>query len=274
MESDSCWNKGQAVHAYVLSFFRLPMGIGLPMVRRTLILKIFILTIVAHSAFAVADLSFDGQNRFIMTGKRMKVDIVNEGDGDALADVSVTWGDEKTKKDLPLVISRPLLKISPKGRGSVDIIYQGIGFPADRESYMLLNVLDVPTVPHDPNVLQIALRHRLKLFYRPALKETLDDAMAALSWELRNEGGRVISAYNPSAYYLTLSDITFVDRSGNGCAESIEHLMIAPFSSALLEISSCNSTDFRFNVISDAGYARPYRVKLIFGENNTGLRQD
>ncbi|WP_218077813.1 molecular chaperone [Burkholderia sp. A2] len=263
------------MHACTLSVFRLPLSIGALIATRNLnlFLKVVILIFASQSGPALAALSFDGQNRFIMTGKRMKIDLVNESIENALADVSVTWGDENNTKPLPLVVSQPLLRISPSGRGSVDVIYQGVGFPSDRESYMLLNVLDVPTAPHDPNVLQIALRHRLKLFYRPQLKETLNDAMATLNWESRGEGQMQITANNPSPYYLTLSDIKIVDSNGGDCAESVEHLMIPPFSTASLGKLDCNPAGLRFSVISDAGYARPYRVELVPGRNNFGSRQ-
>ncbi|MCA7996623.1 fimbrial biogenesis chaperone [Burkholderia metallica] len=230
-------------------------------------------TLVLHSAFALADLSFDGANRFIMAGKRMKFNIINEGNTDALADVSVTWGDERNVEPLPLAVSRPLLRISPNNREAVDIIYQGAGFPSDRESYLLLNVLDVPTAPRDPNVLQIALRHRLKLFYRPALKGTLDDAMGTLSWEIGGKGRASVLANNPSPYYLTLSDIEVIDRNHRNCGESIDHLMISPFSTSPLEVPNCTPAALNFSVISDGGSARPYRVELISGRSNVGLRR-
>lgn len=208
-----------------------------------------------------------------MTGQRMTVNVINEADLDALAEVSVTWGDEQKTEHLPLAVSRPLLKISPNGRGAVDIIYQGVGFPLDRESYLLLNVLDVPMTPRDPNVLQIALRHRFKLFYRPALKETLDDAMGALGWEIPDGGRAPVAANNPSPYYLTLTDIEAIDRNQRICGKSIEHLMISPFSTSTLELENCAPVELNFNLISDAGNVWPYRVELTPGRSNVGLRR-
>lgn len=41
---------------------------------------------------AHADLSFDGQNRFVMKGKRLPITLVNEGKEPALAEISLEIG--------------------------------------------------------------------------------------------------------------------------------------------------------------------------------------
>ncbi len=40
--------------------------------------------------------------------------------------------------------------------------------PQDRESLFYLNVREIPPKPDKPNVLQLAMQSRIKLFYRPA----------------------------------------------------------------------------------------------------------
>lgn len=233
--------------------------------------KSIIFFIVFYPTLSTAHISFDDKNRFIMSGNRMSVNIVNDGVDAALAEVSVSWGDSKNVDYVPLVVSNPLLKIPAGGRASVNILYQGEGLPKDRESYMLLNILDVPTAPHEPNNLQIALRHRLKLLYRPPLKETLDDAMANLGWKLLGNGDQ-IAANNPSPYYLTLTDIEITDQNHRICGEPIEHLMISPFSSTSLEIPNCSPASLRFGIVSDAGNMRPYQAELIPDKNNLGSK--
>ncbi|KVM56514.1 pilus assembly protein [Burkholderia ubonensis] len=221
----------------------------------------------------MAELSFNGQNRFIMTGKRMAVTLVNEDKEAALAEVSLDWGDEGRTEDLPMAVSRPLLKIPPQWNAPLEILYQGEGLPSDRESYFLLNVLDVPQAPKVPHVLQIALRHRLKLFYRPPLKEAPDDAMAALTWEMSSEKNGAIRIGNPSPYYLTLSDIERIGQDGRRCGEPIEHMMLAPFSTQSLAMSACRPERLRYQVVSDAGNMRPYAATLSPGRKQHGISQ-
>ena len=55
------------------------------------------------------------------------------------------------------------------------------------------------------NVLQIALKTTIKLFYRPAnLKGTLPEAVEKLQW--RAEGGK-LTVHNPSGYNVVVSEL-------------------------------------------------------------------
>jgi len=221
------------------------------------------------STSAVAGLSFDGRNRFVMQGARLGITIVNESNTSALAQVSVDWGEPGRADPLPIAMSKPLVKIAPKGKATVDVFYQGSGLPDDRESFLLLNVLDIPQVPRESNVLQIALRHRLKLFYRPKLKETPEEARATLAWE-RSASGDEIEVHNPSPYYVTLSDMEMLGSAGRPCGEPVEHLMVAPFSSQRVKTTECQLALLRYSVVSDAGNPLPYEATPISGEKRYG----
>ncbi|MDT4869872.1 putative fimbrial chaperone YadV [compost metagenome] len=153
------------------------------------------------------------------------------------------------------------------------MFYQGQGLPADRESYLLLDVLDVPPAPKVPNAMQIALRHRLKLFYRPPLKTTPDQAMVALEWTLPASGSTAPGASNPSPYYLTLSNLEVLDAQDRLCGEPLDHLMLAPFSEHRLETATCHPASLRYDVISDAGNPRPHQATLVPGGKATAIRR-
>ncbi|AZD55399.1 putative pili assembly chaperone [Pseudomonas chlororaphis subsp. aurantiaca] len=228
-----------------------------------------------QSETALADLSFDGKNRFIMTGQRMTVTLANEGNQAALAEVSLDWGENESEsvQPLPLAISRPLLRIEAGKKANVEVFYQGAGLPTDRESYLLLSVLDVPPAATTPHTMNVALRHRFKLLYRPALQSTLDEAMAGLSWAVQKDSADRLIADNPSPYYLTLSDIDVIGLDGQGCGEPIEHLMLAPFSTQPVDIPACHPASLRYQVVSDAGNLRPYGAMLSTEKRNYGSAQ-
>lgn len=145
---------------------------------------------------AHADLSFDGQNRFVMKGKRLPITLVNEGKEPALAEISLDWGTNGKGQAPPFAVSRPLLRLGAGQRAKVEVLYQGQGLPTDRETYLLLSVLDVPHAPSAPETLQIALRHRFKLFYRPPLEATVEQANQGVTWTLGTSGKP--KARNPS----------------------------------------------------------------------------
>jgi len=93
------------------------------------------------------------------------------------------------------------------------ITYTGAALPKDKESVFWLNVLDVPPAPHasnEPsNYLQVAVRSRLKLFYRPVgLKGTPELAAEQLSWQLLPRDGQpgyILRASNHSAFFVSLA---------------------------------------------------------------------
>nr|WP_144241882.1 molecular chaperone [Pseudomonas chlororaphis] len=210
-----------------------------------------------------------------MSGQRMAVTLVNEGKTAALAEVSLNWGEPESgqRQPLPLAVSKPLLRIPGGQKANVEVFYQGTGLPTDRESYLLLSVLDVPPAAKTPHTMTVALRHRFKLLYRPSLKSTLDEAMAGLSWEVRKETAGRLIADNPSPYYLTLSDIEAIGLNGQPCGQPIEHLMLPPFSTHPLDIPACQPTRLRYQIISDAGNPRPYGATLSADKKSHGSAQ-
>ncbi|HHM8951035.1 TPA: molecular chaperone [Pseudomonas aeruginosa] len=209
---------------------------------------------------AHADLSFDGQNRFVMKGKRLPITLVNEGKEPALAEISLDWGTDGKGQALPFAVSRPLLRLGAGQRAKVEVFYQGQGLPTDRETYLLLSVLDVPHATGKGDALQIALRHRFKLFYRPSLKATVEQAMAGLTWSYDPEGSP--RTRNPSPYYVTLSQVEFLDAPGRLCAPPIDHLMLAPYTEHSFDSIDCQAIKARYEVVSDAGNLRPFQVIL------------
>ncbi|HEH6433423.1 TPA: molecular chaperone [Pseudomonas aeruginosa] len=209
---------------------------------------------------AHADLSFDGQNRFVMKGKRLPITLVNEGKEPALAEISLDWGTDGKGQALPFAVSRPLLRLGAGQRAKVEVLYQGQGLPTDRETFLLLSVLDVPHAPSTPETLQIALRHRFKLFYRPALDTTVEQAIAGLTWTLGANGKP--KARNPSPYHITFSQLEFLDTTERVCDQAIDHLMLAPFSDHEFDAIDCRPSKARYEIVSDAGNPRPYHSAL------------
>lgn len=97
----------------------------------------------------------------------------------------------------------------------------------DRETLLYFNLLDIPPAPDaapDSNLVQVAVRTRLKLFYRPAgLTGTPAEAAAGLRWRvLQGVEGNVLEVLNPTAYHVTFADISLADGT------SLDADMVAP----------------------------------------------
>lgn len=98
---------------------------------------------------------------------------------------------------------------------------------SDRESLFYFNLLDIPPKPQDAqdsNLLQFAVRSRIKLFFRPAgLPGQAAAAAAGLHWSTAPEGAPQLRIHNPSPYHVTLTRISLA----NG--EELAAEMVAPF---------------------------------------------
>lgn len=215
---------------------------------------------------ARADITFDGFTRFIFEGsqKQLPVIIVNQSDEPALVQVKLDWGDKHHTSPLPMAVTKPLLLIPANGRASTGVLYQGLGLPSDRESFLMLKVLQVPKKADDSNAVALALQHNLKLFYRPELPGSIEDAVNQLQWSNSSDGG--YEARNDSPYYLTLTEVGLRDRSGAACGQVIDHLMIAPFSTYSLPANGCDKPagQVAYAYISDAGLPHPRQSTLKF----------
>lgn len=112
--------------------------------------------------------------------------------------------------------------------------------PQDRESVFYFNLREIPPKSSQPNVLQIALQTRIKLFYRPkalyASRSDLDNP-----WQEKitlTRKGDNYEVGNPTAYFVTIVDAAMTPTSTT--VSHFEPLMVSPRGSATLK-GSANS---------------------------------
>lgn len=133
----------------------------------------------------------------------------DEGDGAVQAGAQTT----------PFIVNPPVARIN-SNKAQVIRIFKtadAAALPQDRESVFWLNILEVParTAARDgeddpqaeTNRLNIALRTRLKLFYRPAgLKGDTVTAGEAMKWRVRKDGADyVVTCSNGSPLHVSFA---------------------------------------------------------------------
>ncbi|MFC5580590.1 molecular chaperone [Rhodanobacter terrae] len=195
------------------------------------------------------------------------VRMTNQNTTPALVEAWIDSGDAHSTPDkvsTPFLITPPLFRMEPNRDQSLRILFTHSEqpLPTDRESLFWLNVLEVPPKPSGPqfqgkNYLQVAIRSRLKLFYRPAgLAGDPIKAASALSFKAASAAGLgALVVHNPTPYYVTLSQITV---SVGGTSHKVDTGMVAPLSDLRLAISdlkqapSAGST-VQYNCINDYG---------------------
>lgn len=176
-----------------------------------------------------------------------------------------TEADDNTSAT-PFVATPPLFRLNPRKEQMVRIQKIPGDIPEDRESVFYFNAQEIPVAGKaDENTLKIAMRTRIKLFYRPAgLKGTSLDALEKLSWSLVNEQGKpVLQVNNPSAFHVSFIGVKIATASQN--VEVNEPKMVAPMSSERYPLPSFSgrADAVVFSAINDyGGYSEPKKVPL------------
>ena len=107
------------------------------------------------------------------------------------------------------IVTPPLFRLDADKENILRIIFTGgPEVPQDRESLFLMNVKAIPAMSDDQkgkNVLQIALKTTIKLFYRPAgLKGSLKDAVAQVNWKAQVGA---LAVNNASKLHVVVSEL-------------------------------------------------------------------
>lgn len=153
--------------------------------------------------------------------REVTVRLDNRGDRPALVQAWIDDGDPNQALDkinVPFVLLPPVFRMEANKGQTLRIVYTGSQLPGDKESVFWLNVLDIP--PKDKslaqqNKLQLAIRSRIKLFYRPAALNAQDvnKSAAALVWRKGSKSNQ-LTAINNSPYYVNVAQITAEDAAG------------------------------------------------------------
>ena len=167
------------------------------------------------------------------------VRLTNQNTTPALIESWIDSGDEHSTPDqvhTPFLITPPLFRMEPQRDQTLRILFTHSDrpLPTDRETVFWLNVLEVPPKPsgaqfQGKNYLQLAIRSRLKLFYRPTgLTGDPLKAPSTLTFKTSSAGGAIdVIVHNPTPYYVTVSHLS-VQAAGK--AHVADNGMVAPFS--------------------------------------------
>ncbi|HFV9238047.1 molecular chaperone [Enterobacter mori] len=115
--------------------------------------------------------------------------------------------EDKAREKAPFLITPPLFRLDAKQDNVLRIIRTGGNLPGDRESLFWLNIKSIPssTRNENTNTLQIAIKTRIKLLYRPAsITGKPEDVTTQLSWHAQ---GHQLIVENPTPFYMNFQEI-------------------------------------------------------------------
>lgn len=166
-------------------------------------------------------------------------------------------------QSVPFAVVPPLTRVSAGSRQTVRIIHAGTPMATDRESIYWLNVQEIPQASVDENALQVGIRQRIKLFYRPSrLSMPPEQASAQLQWRVSHDGA-FLHVTNPSPYYVTLINIHLED--GHFERLKMDSDMLEPGEDTRYPLSregSGNQALLNFSSINDYGATVGYRANV------------
>ncbi len=193
------------------------------------------------------------------------VRLTNDNTTPALIEAWIDSGDAHStpdKVDTPFIITPPLFRMEAHKEQSLRILSTPASLPADRESLFWLNVLEIPPKPTGSqvvgkNLLQFAIRSRLKLFYRPdQLAGDPLKAPAEVTWKAVADGhGYALEVHNPTAYHITIVRATI---KVGGKSYVSDAGMVEPFGNLQLKIDELASapasgTSVTYDIVNDYG---------------------
>ena len=121
---------------------------------------------------------------------------IDNGDADALPETA----------KVPFIIIPPIFRLNPEKGQTLRILHTGGPVPQDRESVFWLNVLEIPPKPDArTDHIQLTVRTRMKIFYRPAdLPGSPKEAYTQLRWRLISN---TLECDNPSAFNVSFNHV-------------------------------------------------------------------
>jgi len=204
--------------------------------------------------------------------KEITVKLNNNGMKPALVQAWVDTGDVQsspTSSKAPFVLSPPVSRIDPSKGQSLRLMFTGAPLPASKESVFWFNILEIPPKAEGPmemNVLQMAFRSRIKIFYRPdGLPGSPSDAPQQVQWKVIADGaGYALQASNPTVYHVSLVELALVAGAQRYEADGG---MVGPGESTVFALPALKSppgasAQVEFNAINDYGALVPTKQPL------------
>lgn len=191
-----------------------------------------------------------GGTRVIYHGDKKETSI-NVKNPDKYSYLIQSWVDTEnvSTTKAPFIITPPLFRLGSSQENTLRIVRTGGNLPDNRESMFWMNIKSIPASEKqsNANTLQIAIKTRIKLIFRPqTLSEQPDQVSDKLAWR-RN--GQQLVVTNPTPYYMNFSEV----KVGGHTVKDATY--VAPMSDASFSMPTESNGDVSWKIISDFGAA-------------------
>lgn len=220
---------------------------------------LLIITIFSFSSFANVII---GGTRVIYPSDKREVSItINNLDKENLFLIQSWIENEQGNKTDEFIVTPPLFKLAPEKENKIRIINSTNNLPNDRETVYWLNIKSIPALKKtEDNHLNIILKSRIKLFYRPKeiITET-NNIYKKIEFILLN---KQLVAHNPTAFYINFNSIKV------GKFKIGEPGMLAPYSQKKWDIKQNQSVNNKINWSFINDYGAVIKTYNLLNDNN------
>lgn len=224
---------------------------------RFLFLFVFILPLDSVYAGIVLDRTRliynakDAESSFIVTNKDINEVMIQ------------SWmeSDSISSDNIPFILTPSLVRIDGEKQQKLRLFYKGDGLPKDRESVLWMIVQEIPQKSKVENSISLAVRQRIKMFYRPnKLNGSQSTAAKRLEFTLeKNKDNVYLIINNKSEYHITIAQSKiYLSRGNYNNVIMVENGMINPFEVRRIKLEKSfndtkEDTDIEFDSINDFG---------------------
>ncbi|RZF54444.1 molecular chaperone [Acinetobacter halotolerans] len=194
--------------------------------------------------------------------REVTLQLSNNGSKPALVQAWIDEGDPKSTPDqskVPFMITPPISRVEAAKSQTLRItaLPSASQLNQQQETVLWLNVLDIPPSPTGKgneaipdNFLQLAIRSRIKFFYRPAtIKADANLAADKLQWQ---KSGQSLVIKNPTPFHITMTSI--FQANGDKKVDLLpQGLMLKPFSEDRVQLKNTNTEKMSFINVNDYG---------------------
>ncbi|MGP2543559.1 fimbrial biogenesis chaperone [Yersinia sp. 2541 StPb PI] len=156
----------------------------------------------------------------------------------------------------PFIITPPLFRLDSNKDNVLRVVRAGGNLPEDKESLFWLNVKSIPSSEKIDNTLQIAVKTRIKLIYRPqSIKKTVEQSAKGIKWQ---RSSNTLKAINDSAHYITFFSVSM------GGKDIPNVTMVAPGSTLNINLpAGMTGSSVSWKIINDyGGTSEAYQASL------------
>lgn len=220
---------------------------------------------IAHAGVVI------GGTRIIYPANQAEVQVTLKNKDNDKRYLVHSWVSNIDDSKAPFIITPPIYKLEESRQTLLHVVYTGnkSALPQDRESLFMMNVKSVSAIPEelrDNNMLQFAIKTKLKLFYRPA---SLKESAAKTAWQSLqfSQSQNQLVVKNPTPFYVTFGKLSVAGKAIKAASDknapSALTMMVAPFAEQRFPLPSAVKGDVVWTAINDFGSETEQRKQSL-----------